>query len=111
MYRFDEFRNFGKNHVEMMSASASSLAKLWQTVLAESTEYSKTSFGNSSAFLEKLAAAKSFDQTLQTRSEYLKTAYEGFAGYLSKVGDLYSNFAKEAFKPVETAFSKGHDKA
>jgi phasin protein len=62
-----------------MTASSSSLAKCWQTIAAEASEYSKKSFENGSAFFEKLLGAK---------------------------GELYSNFAKEAFKPIETAVTK-----
>jgi hypothetical protein len=109
MYRFDNFQNFGKQHLETVTASTSSLAKFWQAVAAESTEYSKASFGNGSAFLEKLAGAKPIEQTLQIQSEYLKTSCDGLVGYLTKVGELYSNLAKEAFKPIETAISKVQD--
>jgi Phasin protein len=105
MYRFDDLQNFGKQF-EAVTTSTSSLAKFWQSVAAESTEYSKTSFETGSAFLEKLAGAKPFEQTLQIQSEYLKTSYDGLVGYLTKVGELYSNAAKEAFKPIEAAVSK-----
>lgn len=106
MYRFDDFQTFGKEHLEAMTASTSSLAKFWQTVAAESAKYSKTSFGNSSACLEKLAGAKPFEQIVQIQSDYLKTSCDGFVGYLTKIGELSSGFAKEAFKPVEPAIGK-----
>lgn len=100
MYRFDDFQNFAA------VTTTSSVAKFWQTVADELTEYSKTLFENGSAFLEKLAGAKPFEQTLQIQSEYLKTSYDGLVGYLTKVGELYSNVAKEAFKPIEAAISE-----
>jgi hypothetical protein len=65
MYRFDDFQNFGNHHLEAVTTSTSSFTKFWQSVAAESTEYSKTSFGNGSAFVEKMAGAKPFEQTLQ----------------------------------------------
>src|SRR5208282_4072899 len=94
-YQFDGFPKFGKEQLEAVTATSSSLAKGWQTIAAESSEYSKKSFENSSAFFEKLLGAKSFESGVQIQSEYVK-----------KTGELYSNLAKETFKPIETALTK-----
>jgi hypothetical protein len=103
-YLFDDFQKFGKEHLMAVTKSTSSLAR--QTITAESSEYSKKSFENSSAFLEKLLGAKSIESTIQIQSEYAKTFFEGLVGYVTKTGELYSNLAKEAFKPIETAITK-----
>jgi hypothetical protein len=105
-YLFDDFQKFGKEHLESVTKSSSSLAKSWQTIAAESSEYSKKSIENGSAFFEKLLGAKSFESAIQIQSEYAKTFFEGLVGYVTKTGELYSNLAKEAFKPIETAITK-----
>ena len=105
-YQFDSFQKFGKDQLEAMTTSSSSLAKGWQTIATELSEYSKKSFENGSAFFGKLLGAKSFENTLQIQSEYAKTFFEGFSEYVKKTGELYSNLAKETFKPLETAISK-----
>jgi hypothetical protein len=105
-YLFDDFQKFGKEHLESMTKSSSSLAKSWQTIAAESSEYSKKSIETGTAFFEKLLGAKSFESAIQIQSEYAKTFFEGLVGYVTKTGELYSNIAKEAFKPIETAITK-----
>ncbi|WGJ16299.1 phasin family protein [Methylocapsa sp. D3K7] len=105
-YLFDGFQKFGKEHLEAVAKSTSSLANSWQTIAAESSDYSKKSIENGSAFFEKLLGAKSFESAIQIQSEYAKTFFEGLVGYVTKTGELYSNLAKEAFKPIETAITK-----
>jgi hypothetical protein len=105
-YRFNDFQSFGKEHIEMVSTASSSIANSWQTIASESSEYSKKSFENSSSFFEKLLGAKSFESAIQIQSEHAKTFFEGLVGYVTKTGEHYSNLAKEAFKPIETAISK-----
>ncbi len=105
-YLLDEFQKFGKEQLEAVTTSSSSLAKSWQTIAAESSDYSKKSFENGSAFFEKLLSAKSFESAIQIQSEYTKTFFEGLVAYVTKTGELYSNLAKEAFKPVKTAITK-----
>jgi hypothetical protein len=56
--------------------------------------------------MEKLLGAKSYDTAIQIQSEYWKTSYAGFVAQATKIGELYSSLAKEAFKPVETAVNK-----
>ena len=64
-YLFDGFQKFGKEHLEALTKSTSSLANSWQTIAAESSEYSKKSIENGSAFFEKLLGAKSFEGAIQ----------------------------------------------
>jgi hypothetical protein len=106
-YRFENFfQNFGKEHLEAVTASSSSLAKSWQAIAAESTDYAKKSVENGSACVEKLLAAKSFESILQIQSEYAKSSSDALVGYVTKVCEFYSNLAKDVFKPADTAISK-----
>jgi hypothetical protein len=106
-YQFDNFfQKFGKEHLEAVTASSSSLAKSWQAIAAESSDYAKKSFENGSAFFEKMLTAKSFESILQIQSEYAKSRCDALLGYVTKVGELYSGLAKDAFKPVDTPTSK-----
>ena len=59
-----------------MTTSSFSLAKGWQTIAGETSEYSKKSFENGSSFFEKLLGAKSFESSIQVQSEYAKTFFE-----------------------------------
>jgi len=103
---FDEFQKLGKEQLEAASTAAASLAKGFQTIAAETTDYSKKSLEANSAYVEKLLGAKSLDDAIQTHSEYAKSAYEGFITQATKIGELYTNLAKEAFKPVESMIAK-----
>jgi hypothetical protein len=102
----DEFQNFGKGQIEAASIAATSLAKGFQTIAAETTDYSKKSLEANSAYLEKLLGAKSLDDAIQIQSEHAKASYEGFVTQATKIGELYIDLAKEAFKPVESVFAK-----
>jgi hypothetical protein len=105
-YDFEEIQKYGKEQLDAAAATTSSFAKTLQTIATETADYSKKSFENGSAFLEKLLGAKSYDSAIQIQSEYWKTSYAGFIAQATRMSELYSNLAKEAFKPFETALSK-----
>jgi Phasin protein len=42
---------------------------------------------------------------IQVQSEYAKTAYAAFVAHATKMGELYSDLAKAAFRPVELPFA------
>lgn len=103
---FDDVQKFGKEQFEAASTAAVSLVKGFQTLAAETTDYSKKSFERNSAFVEKLLNAKSLDAAIETQTEYAKSAYEGFVSQATKIGELYANLAKEAFKPLQSLIAK-----
>jgi hypothetical protein len=74
-------------------------------IAAEVTDYSKQSLDKRLAFVEKLLGAKSLDSVIRIQSEYAKTAIESFVAESTKLGELYSDLAKLAFKPVKAAIA------
>ena len=102
----EEFQSFGKEQLEVTSSVAASLAKGFQTIAADTVGFSKKSIESNSAYVEKLLAATSLTDAIQIQSDYAKSAYDSFVAEATKIGELYSSFAKEAFRPMQTAFAK-----
>jgi hypothetical protein len=103
---FDDVQNYGKEQFGAAAAATTCFAKTLQTIATETADYSKKALEHNSAFMEKLLGAKSYDTAIQIQSKYWKTSYAGFVAQATKIGELYSSLAKEAFKPVETAVNK-----
>jgi len=102
----EDFQKFGKTQFEAMTAATTTVSKGLQEIATESSEYSKQSIAASSAVMEKLLGAKTVETAIQIQTDFAKSAYESFVAQASKIGELYSKVAKEAFKPVETAMAK-----
>jgi phasin family protein len=72
----------------------------------EFADYSKKSFEDSAAALEKLMGAKSLETAVAVQTEYLKSSYEDFVAESARIGELYADLAKEAYKPFEGVLAK-----
>ena len=92
------FQEIGKEQLKSATTSPTFLAAGFQAITVETIEYSKKSLENGSAFVEKLLGAKSFQSAIHVRSEYAKTSYAALVAYLTKIGELNTKLAKEAFK-------------
>jgi phasin family protein len=102
---FEGLQKFGKQQFEAMAAAATSLAKGWQELAAETTEFSKRTIAANTEVFERLLGAKTLDSAIHIQTEFAKSSYEDFAAETSKLGELYARLAKEAFKPMETAYA------
>jgi hypothetical protein len=103
---FQDIQKFGKEQFETATAATTSFTKSLQEIATETADYSKKSFEKSSALVEKLLGVKSYESAIQLQTEYWKSAYADFVAEATKLSELYSGLAKDAFKPVETVFSK-----
>jgi len=103
---FDDLQQVGKENVEVALKSMGALSKGSQAIAVEVADYSKKVFEDNTAALEKLFGVKSFDKAVEVQTEYAKTSYEGFVARANKLGELYTELAKETYKPYETLFAK-----
>jgi DNA-binding NtrC family response regulator len=106
MTEVPDYSQAGKAQLDATTA-ATPCATILQAIVAEATEYSKKSIDDRLAFVEKLLGAKSLDTVIQIQSDFAKTSYEDFVAQTKKLGELYSDLAKAAFKPFDVANVQG----
>jgi len=103
---FQDFQKFGQANVDASMKLFGEWQKNWQTVAAEMTNYSKRSFEEGTQTFEKLLGAKSIDQAMEIQTNYAKRAYEDYVQQMTKLGSMFQDLTKEAYKPVERAFNQ-----
>lgn len=100
---FDAIQQFGKHQFEATSAAAAAFSKGWQGIANETSDYSKKSFEKTREFAEKLIGVKKIDEAIALQTDFAKSTYEDFVAQSTKIGELYTELAKEVFKPLENA--------
>lgn len=101
MKAYEDAQTFGKEGFEAAIASATAMTKGFQTVAQEVADYSKKSVELSTSTFEKATAARSFERLMEVQQGYAKEAYDAFVAQTTKMTDLYTAAAKEAYKPFE----------
>ena len=102
----EDLQKYSKDQMESATAAASAVTKSVQQIATEASDFSKKSLETSSAFMEKLLGAKSLDSAVQIQTDFAKSSYETLVAQATKMGELYTSLAKEAFKPVEAVVAK-----
>jgi hypothetical protein len=107
MKPFEDFQKLGQSNVDAAMKMFGEWNKSWQAIAAEMSDYTKRSFEDGSATFEKLLSAKSMEQAFEIQTNYAKRAYDEYMHQLSKIGGMYAELAKEAYRPVERAMQNG----
>ena len=102
----DQMNKFGQDSMDMALNSFGAWTKNVQAIASEVADYSKKAFEDSAAAWEKLIGAKSVEKAMEVQNEYLKSSYEDFIAQSTKLGELYVDLAKEAYKPFEGMLAK-----
>jgi len=103
---FEDMQKVGKDNVEATMKAFGATSKGVQAIAAEVTNYSKKAFEDGTQAMEKLFGAKTLEKAIEVQSEYAKTSYEGFVAQAAKLGELYVDLAREAYKPFEGYLAK-----
>jgi hypothetical protein len=102
----EDVQKFGRSGMDAALTSFGTWTKAAQAIAAEMVDYSKRSAESSAAAWEKLMSAKSLDKAVEVQSQYLRSSYEDFVAEATKLGELYADLGKQAYKPFEGAFAK-----
>lgn len=104
---FQDFQKFNQSNTDAAMKMFGDWNKSWQAIAAEMTDYSKRAFEDSTATFERLLSAKSVEQALEIQTSYAKRSYDAYMQQMTKIGGMYTNLAKDAYKPVEKALANG----
>ena len=106
MVKVEELQQYGKEQFDAAVASANTFSSGFQAIATAYGDYTKKSFEDTKSFVEKLSGVKSMDKAIAVQTEFAKSAYETFVAESQKIGALYSDLAKQAYKPVEGMVAK-----
>jgi hypothetical protein len=82
-------------------ASAEIPAIDFQTIATAYGNYTKRSFAETKAYVEKLSGVRSIDKIVEIQTEFAKQAYDTFVAESKKIHELYSGLAKQNLRPFE----------
>jgi hypothetical protein len=103
---FDDLQALGKDGVDATMKSFNAASKGAQALAIELADYTRKSFEQNTAALEKLLGARTLERAVEVQTEYARAAYEGFVAQATRIGELYADVAKETYKPFEGYFTK-----
>ena len=106
MIKVENIQQYGKEHLDNVVASATTVQNGLQAIASAYGDYTKKSFEDTKSFVEKLSGVKSIDKAIEVQTEYAKSAYETFVAESQKIAALYTDLAKQTFKPLEGIAAK-----
>ncbi len=102
----EEFQRAGKDGFDASVRSLGEVSKGFQAIAVTVADYSKKAFEDSTRAFEQLMGVKSFEQAWGIQSQYAKKAFDGYVAQASKLGEMYVDLARNAYRPVEQAAAK-----
>jgi hypothetical protein len=102
----EEYQRLSKNGFDAAVRSFAEVNKGFRALTAELTDYSNKVFEDGCRTWEQLVGAKSLDRAFEIHSRCAKKAYDEHIAEMSKLGEMYVNLARNAYKPVEQAVTK-----
>jgi len=97
---FEDIQKLGQDNTDGAMRMYDERNRNWQAIAAEMGDYTKRSFEEGSATLEKLMGSKSVGQAIEIQTSYAKRAYDDYMQQVTKIGGIYANMAKKAYEPV-----------
>jgi Phasin protein len=96
----------GNKQADPTLAPGNALSVDFQTLATAYGNYTKKSFEQTQAFVEKLSGVRSLDKAVEIQTEFAKQAYETFVTESQKIRELYRGLAKQNLRPFEGLVAK-----
>lgn len=101
MLNIEEANRKSKEALDGVVKSYSEVAKGWQAIAAETSDFSRKYVQDMSSYFEQLVGVRSIEAAFELQSKFAKTSYETAVAQTTKLAELYSDLGKTIVKPLE----------
>ena len=102
----EDMQKLGQANMDNTMKMFGDMTKNFQAIATEITDYNKKSFEDGTQAMEKLMGVKSIEQAVEIQTTFAKRAYDNYMAQMTRVGTMYTDLAKEAVKPMASAFQQ-----
>lgn len=106
MFKFDDAGLYGKESMDTILKSYSAATKGFQAVASEAADYSRKTYEANVAHVEALMSVRSLEAAIELNTSFARTSVESYLAELNKLGEMYSDFARQAYTPAQAAATK-----
>lgn len=103
MFNFDEASKKTNEVVDGMLKNYAEVSKGFQAIATEAADYSRKRYEDGVAHVEALSSVKSPEALVELQAAYLRSSYDAAIAGISRMGEMYADLGKLAYKPFETA--------
>ncbi|HWA29569.1 MAG TPA: TIGR01841 family phasin [Rhizomicrobium sp.] len=101
---YDQLLGHGKENLEAYVAAANAAGKGAETLHNEIYAFSKQSIEDSIAAAKAVMASKSAHEAFELQTDFAKTAFDHYVGEVTKLNEIFSATAKDAFGPLQARY-------
>ena len=105
MFNFDEASHKSKEAMDAMLKNYSAVTKGFQAIATEAADFSKKSFEDGVAHVEKLAGVKSIEAAVELQTAFVKSSFDKMVAEATKMSEMYADVAKTAYAPYQSAIN------
>lgn len=105
IFQFHKLQKLGRENLELTFKMLSATSGPTQAITNELAEYSRKVLQQSAVACERLASAKTLNETVDVQSDNAKAALDDLFVQSKRMNELYQNFAREAAKSLESALA------
>ena len=102
---FEDVTQFSQDNVEAMVASGKVVARAAEDMNAEMMAYSKKAYEDAMAASKEMASARSATEFFEKNTTFAKASFEGFVAQATRMNEMYSVAARQAFAPLNARFT------
>ena len=95
----------GQDNVEAMMTSGKVFAEATEEMKAGIIAFSKKSYEDGMAAAKEISSVKSVSEFFEKQTALAKRSFENYVAEATKLNEIYSSAAKEAFEPLNERFS------
>ncbi|MBX3582616.1 MAG: phasin family protein [Rhizobiaceae bacterium] len=105
-HSFEDAGRLGQELLDSGMDSMASVSEDARLIAMETSDYARKVVEAGSEAFSKLLSAKSIDRAVDIQTAYLRQSYEGFVAEAMKLGGLYADMAKDAYRPFEAIVAR-----
>ena len=94
-------REIGRGFIDAALTSYAALSTGVGSIALAASEYARKSIEAGSAAAQQIACAETVDAALAAQSTYASRAYEELVAEATRLGGLYADVARDAYRPFE----------
>jgi phasin family protein len=98
---YDQVLGYGKETVEAYVKAATAAGKGAETIHNEIYAFSKQSIEDSITATKAVLGSKSVHEAFELQTDFAKTAFDHYVSQVTKLSEIYTSAAKQAFEPLQ----------